>query len=179
MVNEIIKIANFMGEAFLHIWPYLLVTIPLAVAVNMSGASKYIKRAFDARPITAIFLATIVGAFSPFCSCGVIPVIAALLISAFGTGHVLLDRITLHGPGNLFLKCRNHRVELGGMALDRNASLKPECRVHHPCRYATEMDRHQCPSQPQRFRHPKYLFTNSKRLAGAQRENKAFFLSSR
>jgi uncharacterized membrane protein YraQ (UPF0718 family) len=75
------KIANFMGEAFLHIWPYLLVTIPLAVAVNMSGASKYIKRTFDARPITAILLATIVGAFSPFCSCGVIPVIATLLIS--------------------------------------------------------------------------------------------------
>jgi len=38
MISEIIKIANFMGEAFLHIWPYLLVTIPLAVAVNMSRA---------------------------------------------------------------------------------------------------------------------------------------------
>jgi hypothetical protein len=63
MVNEGIKIANFMGEAFLHIWPYLLVTIPLAVAVNMSGASKFIKRAFDARPITAILLATLVGAW--------------------------------------------------------------------------------------------------------------------
>ena len=89
MVNEIIKIANFMGEAFLHIWPYLLVTIPLAVAVNMSGASKYIKRAFDARPITAILLATIVGAFSPFCSCGVIPVIAALLISGVPLAPVM------------------------------------------------------------------------------------------
>jgi uncharacterized membrane protein YraQ (UPF0718 family) len=89
MVNEIIKIANFMGEAFVHIWPYLLVTIPLAVAVNMSGASKYIKRAFDARPITAIFLATIVGAFSPFCSCGVIPVIAALLISGVPLAPVM------------------------------------------------------------------------------------------
>ena len=89
MLNEIIKIANFMGEAFLHIWPYLLVTIPLAVAVNMSGASKYIKRAFDARPITAILLATIVGAFSPFCSCGVIPVIAALLISGVPLAPVM------------------------------------------------------------------------------------------
>jgi uncharacterized membrane protein YraQ (UPF0718 family) len=89
MINEIIKIANFMGEAFLHIWPYLLVTIPLAVAVNMSGASKYIKRAFDAKPITAIFLATIVGAFSPFCSCGVIPVIAALLISGVPLAPVM------------------------------------------------------------------------------------------
>ena len=24
MINDIIKIANFMGEAFLHIWPYLM-----------------------------------------------------------------------------------------------------------------------------------------------------------
>jgi len=89
MSNEIIKIVNFMGEAFLHIWPYLLVTIPLAVAVNMSGASKYIKRAFDAGPIAAILLATVVGAFSPFCSCGVIPVIAALLISGVPLAPVM------------------------------------------------------------------------------------------
>jgi uncharacterized membrane protein YraQ (UPF0718 family) len=87
--NEILKIIGFMGDAFLHIWPYLLVTIPLAVAVNMSGASKYIKRAFDAGPIAAILLATLVGAFSPFCSCGVIPVIAALLISGVPLAPVM------------------------------------------------------------------------------------------
>ena len=80
MTNEIAKIMDFMIDAFVHIWPYLVITIPIAVAVNMSGASKHIKRAFDAGPITAILLATLVGAFSPFCSCGVIPVIAALLI---------------------------------------------------------------------------------------------------
>jgi len=80
MAAEILKITDFMINAFFHIWPYLIITIPIAVAVNMSGASKYIKRAFDAGPIAAIFLATLVGAFSPFCSCGVIPVIAALLI---------------------------------------------------------------------------------------------------
>jgi len=80
MTAEILIITDFMINAFIHIWPYLVITIPIAVAVNMSGASKYIKRAFDAGPITAILLATLVGAFSPFCSCGVIPVIAALLI---------------------------------------------------------------------------------------------------
>ena len=89
MSNEILKIIYFMGDAFLHIWPYLLVTIPLAVAVNMSGASKYIKRAFDAGPVTAILLATAVGAFSPFCSCGVIPVIAALLIGGVPLAPVM------------------------------------------------------------------------------------------
>ena len=89
MAAEILKIANFMVNAFFHIWPYLVITIPIAVAVNMSGASKYIKRAFDAGPVTAIFLATIVGAFSPFCSCGVIPVIAALLIGGVPLAPVM------------------------------------------------------------------------------------------
>jgi uncharacterized membrane protein YraQ (UPF0718 family) len=84
MLDQIFRISNFMVEAFLHIWPYLVVTIPLAVAVQMSGASKFIKRAFQARPLTAILLATIVGAFSPFCSCGVIPIIASLLIGMIG-----------------------------------------------------------------------------------------------
>ncbi len=89
MTNEIIRIADFMVNAFFHIWPYLVITIPIAVAVNMSGASKYIKRAFDAGPVTAILLATIVGAFSPFCSCGVIPVIAALLIGGVPLAPVM------------------------------------------------------------------------------------------
>jgi hypothetical protein len=30
-------------------------------------------------------------------------------------------------------------VEFGGMALGRYASFKPECRVHHPFRYAKAM----------------------------------------
>ena len=76
-------------NAFLHIWPYLLVTIPLAVAVQMSGASKYVKRAFEAKPLTAIVLATVVGAFSPLCSCGIIPVIASLLISGVPLAPVM------------------------------------------------------------------------------------------
>jgi hypothetical protein len=80
MFDPILAIAQFMLNAFLHVWPYLLITIPLAVAVQMSGTSKYIQRAFAAQPIVAIFLATAVGAFSPFCSCGVIPVVATLLI---------------------------------------------------------------------------------------------------
>ena len=87
--DEILKIGEFIFKSFLHIWPYLLVTIPLAVAINMSGASKYIKRAFAAKPFTAIILATVVGAFSPFCSCGVIPVIASLLISGVPLAPVM------------------------------------------------------------------------------------------
>lgn len=89
MFDQILTIAHFILDAFLHIWPYLLVTIPLAVAVQMSGASKYISRAFQARPLIAIFLATAVGAFSPFCSCSVVPVVAALLISGVPLAPVM------------------------------------------------------------------------------------------
>jgi uncharacterized membrane protein YraQ (UPF0718 family) len=87
--DQTLEIANFIATAFLHIWPYLLITIPLAVLVRMSGASKYISRAFQAQPLVAIFLATAVGAFSPFCSCGVIPVIAALLIGGVPLAPVM------------------------------------------------------------------------------------------
>jgi len=89
MFDQIMAILDYVVESFIHIWPYLLVTIPIAVAVNMSGASKHISKAFSARPIVAIILATFVGAFSPFCSCGVIPVIAALLIGGVPLAPVM------------------------------------------------------------------------------------------
>lgn len=89
MFESILAITEFMINAFLHVWPYLLITIPPAVAVQMSGASKYINRAFAAQPIVAIFLATAVGAFSPFCSCSVIPVVATLLIGGVPLAPVM------------------------------------------------------------------------------------------
>ena len=57
MFAQVLAIAQYILDSFIHIWPYLLVTIPLAVAVQMSGASRHINRAFKARPIIAIFLA--------------------------------------------------------------------------------------------------------------------------
>jgi uncharacterized membrane protein YraQ (UPF0718 family) len=89
MINQILAVAQYIMESFLHSWPYLLITIPIAVAVKMSGASKYINRAFTARPVIAIILATFVGAFSPLCSCSVIPVVAALLIGGVPLAPVM------------------------------------------------------------------------------------------
>lgn len=88
-MEQLTFVGQFIWENFLNIWPYLLVTIPLAVAVNLSGASKYISRAFQASPLVAIVLATAVGAFSPFCSCSVIPVVASLLIGGVPLAPVM------------------------------------------------------------------------------------------
>lgn len=89
MEQHILPIVQFIGRAFLHIWPYLLVTIPIAVVVRLVGGSQYISRIFQRRPISAILMATIVGAVSPFCSCGVIPVVASLLIGGVPLAPVM------------------------------------------------------------------------------------------
>lgn len=88
-METIINIGKFIIESFLHIWPSLLITIPVAVAVNMTGASKMIDKAFSKNPVLSILLATAVGAFSPFCSCGVIPIISSLLLGGVPLAPVM------------------------------------------------------------------------------------------
>lgn len=80
MLTELLRIAEFIFESFLHIWPYLVITIPFAVFIRMTGRFSSIDKYLRKRPFISILIATALGAFSPFCSCGVIPVIASLLI---------------------------------------------------------------------------------------------------
>ncbi len=88
-MENAISIIRFILESLLNIWPYLLITIPLAVAVQVLGISGYLNRAFSKRPFLAILLATLVGAFSPFCSCSVVPLIATMLIGGVPLAPVM------------------------------------------------------------------------------------------
>lgn len=88
-MEQITKIAVFILDSLVHIWPYLLISIPLAVAAKHTGAGKFINKAMTKNPLVSILLATVVGAFSPFCSCGVIPVIASLLIGGVPLAPVM------------------------------------------------------------------------------------------
>ncbi len=88
-MEDLIKISELILDSFVHIWPYLLITIPIAVGVQVSGAAKHINKAFSKKPLVSILLAAVVGAFSPFCSCGVIPVIASLLIGGVPLAPVM------------------------------------------------------------------------------------------
>lgn len=88
-MEHIIQIATHVINSFAAIWPYLLITIPLAVAVQVSGMSKHIRNIFSKQPLISILLATVVGAFSPFCSCGVVPLIASLLIGGVPLAPVM------------------------------------------------------------------------------------------
>lgn len=89
MSHDLQAFAAFIGKGLAGIWPYLLLTIPLAVAVRVSGAARHLERVLSARPVTAILLASLVGALSPFCSCSVVPVVASLLLGGVPLGPVM------------------------------------------------------------------------------------------
>lgn len=89
----------FIARAASGIAPFFLFSVALAAYVTASGADNLIARAFTGRPTTMIVVAALMGALSPFCSCGVIPVIAALLsvgvplapVMAFWLASPLMD----------------------------------------------------------------------------------------
>ena len=71
--------ARFTLEALVGTAPFLLLSIALAAYAGASGADNLIARAFTGSPYLMILFAAALGGLSPFCSCGVIPLIAALL----------------------------------------------------------------------------------------------------
>ena len=90
---------EFTLAAILHVLPFLLLSISIAAYAKASGADNLIARAFQGRTLPMIACAAAMGALSPFCSCGVIPLIAALLtmgvplapVMAFWLASPLMD----------------------------------------------------------------------------------------
>jgi uncharacterized protein len=71
--------AEFAGAALVRTAPYLVASIAIAAWAGATGADNLIARAFTGAPLLMIALGALAGGLSPFCSCGVIPLIAALL----------------------------------------------------------------------------------------------------
>lgn len=76
---ELLPSLEFLLDAMIYVAPFLLVSVALAAGAKASGADALIARTFVGREVQMIVLAALFGGLSPFCSCGVIPVIAALL----------------------------------------------------------------------------------------------------
>ena len=70
---------RFVAESLVGVLPFVVVSVAVAAYARASGADSLIARAFTGRVAAMVFAAALFGAVSPFCSCGVIPVIAALL----------------------------------------------------------------------------------------------------
>jgi uncharacterized membrane protein YraQ (UPF0718 family) len=91
--------AVFVVKAVAGVLPFFALSIASAAYVKASSAENLIARAFAGRTETMIIFASLMGALSPFCSCGVIPIIAALLamgvplapVMAFWLASPLMD----------------------------------------------------------------------------------------
>lgn len=59
--------------------PWLLLAVGLAAAAKASSADRLVARAFSGYPPRMVVLGALIGGLSPFCSCGVVPIIVALL----------------------------------------------------------------------------------------------------
>ena len=88
-MNDLREILQFVATAVGHSWPAFFLSILLSVLVRALKLDGSIRSAFAARVGVSILLATLVGAFSPFCSCTVVPIIAGLLASGVPLAPVM------------------------------------------------------------------------------------------
>ena len=87
--NQAVESFHFTIKALIHISPFFLLAILFAAYAKASGADQLIARAFSGNTIMAIVAASLAGALSPFCSCGVIPLIAGMLASGVPLAPVM------------------------------------------------------------------------------------------
>ena len=102
-VDRLGAILGIALEAFGGTLPYIAAAVLLIAGLKATGAETLVGRAFEGREVRMIVLAALIGGLAPFCSCEVIPFIAALLaagapvsaIIAFWLSSPLIDPPTL------------------------------------------------------------------------------------
>ena len=77
--SHLLDSVRFTASSLWGIAPFLLLSASIAGYLEAAGADRLVGKVFSGRIALAIVAAAIFGALSPFCSCGVIPLIAALL----------------------------------------------------------------------------------------------------
>lgn len=90
---------SFTFNALLNTAPFILFAVLAVAYLKATGAENLLAKAFEGREVRMIFLAALLGGVSPFCSCEVIPFIAALLavgaplsaVMAFWISSPLMD----------------------------------------------------------------------------------------
>ncbi|SLN23184.1 putative permease [Roseovarius litorisediminis] len=90
---------TFGATSLLHTAPFIAFAVLAVAYMKASGAETLLARAFEGRQTRMIVLAALLGGLSPFCSCEVIPFIAAMLalgaplaaVMAFWLASPLMD----------------------------------------------------------------------------------------
>lgn len=96
---NLIPTLRFAAAAFAHTGVFIVFAVLAVGVLKATGAESLLARAFEGREVRMIVLAALMGGLSPFCSCEVIPFIAALLavgaplsaVMAFWLSSPLMD----------------------------------------------------------------------------------------
>lgn len=77
--QDLIWVIRFAAEALGHTGIFIAFAVVSVAYLKASGAEGIVAEAFKGAPLRMVVLASLVGGLAPFCSCEVIPFVAALL----------------------------------------------------------------------------------------------------
>jgi len=83
------SVLAFARDAFLGTLPYITIAVLLIGYLKATGAEGVLAEAFQGRETRMIVVAALVGGLAPFCSCEVIPFVAALLAAGTPVSAVM------------------------------------------------------------------------------------------
>jgi hypothetical protein len=90
MLNqELMWIGQFVLQSVLAVWPFFVITLLVATVIGALRLDGVVRAATSKKMWLAVILGAAVGAFSPFCSCSVIPVVRGLLFSGVPLAPVM------------------------------------------------------------------------------------------
>ena len=118
MDNTFIFVASFVLNAVRGLFPFFLLSVSVASLIKTFKLEQYFKKAFQGRQLASVPIAAGTGAFSPLCSCGVIPAIAAMLAAGIPLAPIMSFWITspLMSPESFVL---TYSILGGEMAIAR------------------------------------------------------------
>lgn len=86
---QLIPSLTFAAKALAGTAPFIAFAVFAVAYLKASGAETLLARAFEGAPLRMVVMAALLGGLSPFCSCEVIPFIAALLALGAPLGAVM------------------------------------------------------------------------------------------
>jgi uncharacterized membrane protein YraQ (UPF0718 family) len=97
--SQAITTARYVAHELAEIGPWLVGSVCIAAAARATDLDQLAAKAFKGRESRMIIVASVIGAALPFCSCGVIPLVAGLLgagvplapVMAFWISSPLMD----------------------------------------------------------------------------------------
>lgn len=87
--QELVPMISFTLKALAGTAPFIAFAVIAVAYLKASGAETLLAKAFEGNPARMIVMAALLGGLSPFCSCEVIPFIAALLAVGAPLGAVM------------------------------------------------------------------------------------------